>query len=121
MMNDAITGKFSALVPPGIKPHLKWRLVVSGSIMGILLFICWAMGWLGVPGLARAADVEQLQKRVNISAQLNLATEIRLQVRARCMVPDQVTKDSITRYIDDLQRQYKEIAGDRYPEAPCPS
>lgn len=109
-----------SLIPPGIRPHLKWRIVVSLSICGLILYVLWTLGMLGVPGFARAADVDQLQKRVDISAQLNLATEIRIQVRTRCQVPDQASKDSITRYIDDLQRQYKEITGDRYPEASCP-
>jgi hypothetical protein len=118
-MNSAVTGTFSALIPPGIRANLKWRLAVSISIMGLLVYALWSLGLLGLSGFARADDVKQLQQRVDISAQLNLATEIRVQVRARCAVTDSATKESITRYIDDLQRQYKQIAGDRYPEAPC--
>jgi len=118
-MNSSVTGTFSALIPPGIRPHLKWRLVVSLSICGMLLYVIWSLGLLGVPGLARASDVEKLQKRVDISAQLSLAAEIRAQVHARCVVTDQSTKEAITRYIDDLQRQYREITGDRYPEGQC--
>lgn len=93
---------------------------MSLSLAGIMVYIIWSLGLLGFSGFARADDVKQLQQRVDISAQLNLATEIRLQVKARCAVADQATKESITRYIDDLQRQYKQIAGDRYPEASCP-
>lgn len=116
---NAVSETFKQLIPPGIKPHLKWRLAVSLSLAGILIYAIWSLGLLGVPGFARADDVNQLQRRVDISAQLTLAAEIRVQVRARCTVADQTTKEAITRYIDDLQRQYKAIAGDRYPEGSC--
>lgn len=61
-------------------------------------------------------DVRLLQARIDLSAQLQLAAEIRLQSLVRCTSPD---KEAITRTIDKLQVEYKAITGDRYPEGSC--
>lgn len=94
---------------------------MSLTLSSLVVYAMWSLGLVGDSGFATSSDVRQLKQRVDISAQLSLAAEIRVQVRARCAVADQSMKEAITHYIDDLQRQYKEIAGDRYPEPGCSS
>src|SRR5688572_26479625 len=49
------------LKPPGIDATTWWRLVVSGCIGGILIWITWAMGFfafVSFPGMARADKLD---------------------------------------------------------------
>ncbi len=46
-------------MPPGIPPETWWRLVVSSSICGGLIFAMWAVGMfaaMGATGFARADE-----------------------------------------------------------------
>lgn len=113
------TETIKALIPPGIRPHLRWRIAVSLSIAGIFLYILWSLGALGMPGLALASDVNDLKRTADLSARLQLANEIRIQARARCSVTD-AARDGIERYIESLQAEYERITGARYPEPRCP-
>jgi hypothetical protein len=119
-----VTGVFSAISTgfaldrkqQALLLRVLWVLVVS-------LHIAWACGWLtavGLVGFARANEVSQIQQTVNASARVTLSQEIRAQIRARCSTTDQNISDSLTRYIDSLQFEYERIAGQRYPELPCP-
>lgn len=107
----------------GLNKGHRQMLLRIGWVLVVSTHIAWACGWLvtfGLIGFARAADVEQLQRTVEISARIQLAQEIRLQVRARCTLTDQQMRDSVQRAIDNLQNEYARItAGQRYPEPSC--
>lgn len=93
-------------------------------VLGVTTCLAYILGALTIIGIsapyAKAAEVEQLQRTVEVSARIQLAQEIRLQVRIRCTITDQQSRDSLQRAIDSLQDEYARITkGQRYPEPIC--
>lgn len=121
-----VTGVFSALITGfgldrkevQLLVRVGWVVFVSTS----LAYIFGVLAWLGVAApYARAAEVSDIQQTVNLSARINLAQEIRLQVRGLCSVTDQNARDSIQRSIDNLQAAYSRLNNNNsYPEPGCP-
>ena len=84
------------------------------------LHVAWACGWLGflgASGFASAQDLNGLSHTVNVSAQINLARELRDQISLRCRVTDPATRAALDRYIEYLQLEYVNLTRQRYPEA----
>lgn len=123
-MNEP-TGVFSAIVDFAadgnrnirkILLQFCWVVIVSG----LLGYILGALTIFGIAApFAKAADMEALQRTVLVSARINIAQEIRVQVRAWCAVSDQSVKDAIARTLDTLQDEYQRVAGSRYPQPGC--
>lgn len=59
-MNESL----KALIPPGIKPSLRWSLAVSGWLLMLTGFAVWSLGLFGLPGFAFQEDQGQLRQRV---------------------------------------------------------
>jgi hypothetical protein len=95
------------LVVKMVRPEQVCGLCVMATLFGAV----WA-----ATSFASHDDVAALRNRIDLSAQLNLAAEIRVQVRLRCVVPD---KEPLTRTIDKLQKEYRDITGLLYPEGNC--
>ena len=96
--------------------RVLWVVVVSGHI----LWVCGALAFFGFSSpFAKAGDFEQLQKTVNLTAELQLASEIRDQTMAMCRTNDSSIKESLSRYIESLQQKYTSITGHRYPDGSC--
>lgn len=106
-----------ALVPPGISKSLKWRLAVSLSIAGILVWIAWAMGLLfGLPGLAKADDVRDVKKQLaEVRASL-IAKDIDGVSTSLCMDRFDV---NLLAYRDRLQQDYRTVTGHEHEPPPC--
>lgn len=115
----------------GLNPDQRRVIVRVGWVVAVTSTIAYILGGLTVIGLAspfvKAGDYKQLENKVaqierttSASAKVVLAQEIRIQVRAKCLVTDTDVRESIQRVIDQLQDSYVELAGTRYPEAACP-
>lgn len=119
-----VSGVLSALTL-GFNLNRRQQAMVLrvGWVLLVTTHIAWACGWLtlwGLSGFARAEELSKVQAAVVASAKVTLSQEIRAQARVRCKSTDQAVVDSITRYIDSLQTEYEKIAGQRFPEPPCP-
>jgi len=122
--SEKIGWPFAALsMAFGLKPQQQRLIVRIGWVSLVSVHIAWVCGWLAAIGLhapfAYAGDVEKLQRTVNLSAQLNLAQEIRSQTVAKCRSQDQQVKEALARYIETLQQEYAALTNTRYPEPPC--
>lgn len=106
-----------ALIPPGISKSLKWRLAVSLSIAGIIVWIAWAMGLLfGLPGLAKADDVRDVKKQLaEVRASL-IAKDIDGVSTSLCMDRFDV---NLLAYRDRLQQDYRTVTGHEHEPPPC--
>lgn len=51
------------LLPPS-SPQLRWAMLLSSSVLLLVVFAMWSMGWLGVPGFARHDSTIVLEQRV---------------------------------------------------------
>lgn len=106
-----------ALVPPGISKSLRWRIAVSLSIAGILIWIAWAMGMLfGLPGLAKADDVKDVKIQLaNVQASL-IAKDIDGVSTSLCM---NNYDPNLLAYRNVLQSQYRAVTGHEHEPPPC--
>jgi len=106
-----------ALIPPGLSAELKWRLAMSLSVAGIILWVVWAMGFLfGVPGLARAGDVSDVKSQLaEVRASL-IAKDIDNVSTSLCM--DKYDSNLIN-YRNALQKTYKDLTGQYHESPPC--
>lgn len=59
-MNEAL----KALIPPGLKPNMRWALAVSGWLLVLTGFAAWSLGWFGLPGFAYADNQHVISQRV---------------------------------------------------------
>lgn len=75
-----------------------------------------AFGYVFSTRYVKAGDFSELKSRVDLSAQLQLAAEIRAQTGLCQAIQD---KEAIRRIIEQLQSQYRAIAGERYPVQVC--
>lgn len=106
-----------ALIPPGISKSLRWRIAVSLSIAGILIWIAWAMGLLfGMPGLAKAGDVADVKSQLaEVRASL-IAKDIDGVATSLCM--DRYDANLLA-YKERLQKDYKNVTGHEHESPPC--
>jgi hypothetical protein len=120
-MTDKILDLIGAV--SGVRPHHQRVITRTAWVAFVTFHILWVCGWLTVAGLsppfAAAADLERLQARIDISARISLAQELRVQMRARCLAHDSEIRASIERLIETLQVQYVSITGDRYHDSGC--
>lgn len=118
-----------ALVPPGINKVLQWRLAVSLSIGGLIVFAIWAVGgfgFAGFEGLARAGEIDKLGNRMakiesnqQTGLRITLASEIcrihwlRMEASGEMWV-------ELNKSFDARQEEYAGInGGHRYLVAEC--
>ncbi len=102
------------VVGMGLKPtHVK-VLIRVGWVSIVSIHIAWVCGWLGFVGLAtpfaRAADVQDIQKTLRVSAEIQLQSELRAQKNMWCKNTDEKTRETIMHRIDELRRNLREIA-----------
>lgn len=64
-----------------------WRLTVSALIAAILIWIAWAMGLLGVPGLALADEQSKILQELHSQKIERLETKILQSQRDFCASP----------------------------------
>lgn len=127
---------------PSREERLKWRLVVSGTLLFLLLFVLWAIGGVWrTEGLAYAVDVDKEIKLAltPVGSRLTaIETEqtvqggflktlvkndaarlIRNEVRARCKSTSSEEKERINTAIEKYQTDYEKATGERYAEPDC--
>lgn len=89
-----------------------------------------AYGWLASLGVAApfasAADVDDLKRAqavnaraAEVSARINMQTELRLQTKIWCSATDAEIKASALRKIDELRAEFLEITKTVTPEPTC--
>jgi len=122
----------SALIPPGIGKALKWRLTVSLSIGGLLVFVLWALGALTSIGLssgfARADEAKAISARLGAletnqrtGLRLTLASEICRVYFLRMQAKDELWQQ-LNKSFNDRQEEYAAInSGQRYTVTECSS
>jgi hypothetical protein len=115
----------------GLTKTQRQLIVRVGWVVAVTLTGAYMLGAFSLIGLSGpfvfASDYKQLESKVaqierttSASAKVTLAQEIRIQVRAKCLVTDTDVRESIQRVIDQLQDDYAQLAGQRYPEGACP-
>jgi hypothetical protein len=88
--------------------RVGWVIIVSSHIA----YVC---GWLAFVGLtvgqpfARAADIQEIQRTMRVSARISLQTEIRAQARAYCVLTDEQARDVVRERIERLRLELLEI------------
>lgn len=92
------------------------KTLTPGQLCVSCLIVTVGFAYIFSTGYVRADDFKELKARVDLSAQLQLAAEIRAQSAICRAIPD---KEPIRRVIEQLQLQYRQITGERYPENPC--
>jgi hypothetical protein len=108
----------NGLTPPGVGPDLRWRLAVTFSIGGIVLWIVWAMNGLAwfVPGLARADEVEKLSQQVGEVRAALIADKIDAISTQLCM---ERFDAQLIAYRRELQEQYHGVKRRYHESPPC--
>lgn len=98
--------------------HWRWRVAGTLAALGLCVVISYTPF-----GFARAADLaavqndmRQLKHRVDVSARIALAQELRLYQRELCVATN---KEAIYNIIERLQLEYSAITGTRYPLQGC--
>lgn len=43
---------------------MRWRIVISFCVLGLIGFAMWSMGWLGTPGFARQDNAAKVEARL---------------------------------------------------------
>lgn len=85
----------------------------------VVVFLLVGSAGLAQTQFARASDLKKLQTQVERVLILQLAESIRsLQIQV-CLTPDGQTKRVLRRTLDDVQQDYTELTGERYPVQPC--
>jgi hypothetical protein len=97
---------------------LLWRVIVTGSIAGIGLYIAWSLGFLTFlsAGFARADDVKELKGQVaDVRASL-IAEKIDAVTTSLCM---ESFDARLLDYRRTLQDQYRQVTGHEHESPPC--
>lgn len=139
-MSDLITGgltKEEARVVRRAGFLVLWRL-------GFVMFVCFAMGWFGVIGLAGFARADEVDRKIAVAiqplsvsiAQQNAAVKqladaaneqtlalLRVAITdglvKKCHAPKDETKLIYRRQVDEAQVRYYKLTGAYYPEHSC--
>lgn len=133
---EALKAFLDLILPPSTRAERR-KAALAVFHIGVLAFVLWGMGWLGVigyPGLARANDVddkiEQAVKPINqkLDALAQVTQQIRIdQVAARirdlqmayCATTDHDVANRLALEIETSQLEYRRLTGDRYPVQSC--
>lgn len=84
------------------------------AVVALLAFAVYAQS-----GHARASEVSKLREQVDRVLVLQLGESIRSLSRQICELPEGSTKRDLVRTRDDLQEDYRELTGARYPVQSC--
>ena len=100
---------------------MQWQWRVSFTLAALLIAMVFAYS---PRGFATTDDLEAfkqtvslLKERVDVSARIALAQEIRLYQAQACGTG---SKDHVYIAIERLQAEYSRITGARFPEGRCP-
>lgn len=111
-----------ALVPPGIDPTTWWRLAVSATIFGVLLWISWAMGAFaafGTPGLARADQQKEILDELHAQKVERLEEAIMKAQRDYCAQPQNTRPREFYLSQRNMKlNEYRETTGRSYEGLP---
>ncbi len=110
VVSNAIKVVGGSLVPPGIDPTLWWRLVVSTSVFGLILFSVWAVGLTG-SGFARASDVDKV-RRHQLEQRLD-------NVHALICMEGRVVDPQLVELARLLEREYREVNEEQPYQVNC--
>ena len=99
---------------------MQWQWRVSITLAALLVATVFSYTPRGFATAGALSETEramlQLKERVDVSARIALAQEIRLYQAAACRNGGDNTYITLER----LQAEYAKITGARYPEARCP-
>lgn len=124
----------------GLKRKELIRVTIFVGVLGMAIHVAWICGWLVAWGAtvpyAKADDLEKANANIaqlsaivkdmnstqNQSLALNIAGEIRAQVKLRCDPKNsQAVRELIDASIDQLQARYFALTQRRYHEPGCTS
>jgi hypothetical protein len=97
---------------------LLWRVIVTGWIAGLTVYVAWSFGFLAFfgGGFARADDVKELKGQVaDVRASL-IAEKIDAVTTSLCM---ERFDASLLDYRRTLQDQYRQVTGHEHESPPC--
>ncbi|MGH7743931.1 MAG: hypothetical protein ACREQ5_03810 [Candidatus Dormibacteria bacterium] len=109
----------------GLNPKTQGLILRVAWVSIVSFHILWVCGWLAFIGLAspfaKAEDFARLAKNVQISATINLSRELRDEYGVYCesKTRDPAAAAAVLKYIEQLQVEYQQIIGTRYPEPQC--
>lgn len=114
----ALSDPLKQLIPPDQDDHKgqsRWRWYIFIAVLLLLVHAGASSGLLpgGFGEHAPAADLK-------IVLELQIAETIRELQKEKCEMPPE-RRGRMERVIDDYQRRYKEITGQRYPVQRCNS
>jgi hypothetical protein len=111
------------LIPPGIPPVARWRLMMFAAMVAVAVHITWACGLLpGLPGFAMAADVSQIGRDVtNLREQILTGQIFETRIR-QCKAVFEGNSDAKhfwSEKLGELQLEYVRLTGQPYPIPQC--
>lgn len=102
------------LAPPDLPALTRYRLVISGTVLGLLVSAgaSWGLfGLFGIPGFAYASDVDDLKLDVG-SIKIDLLEERMYTARRLwCGTKTQESRQFYNRQISAMHRQYFKWTG----------
>ncbi len=107
----------------GIKPW-HWRILLrTGWVLFVTFNIARGAGWLAYLGFmspfASADDVDKLLRAAQVTARINMQTELRVQIRAWCTTPDDEIRALAWNRIDEIRHDLREITKIDTPDPRC--
>jgi hypothetical protein len=100
-----------AIIPPGMSPRLRWSLAISGWLLGLTIFAAWSLGWIGVPGFARAENQGVLEHRVQSVERAITLADKRRERDALTAWSSELGRDvfSLEREIDAMEKAKQQV------------
>lgn len=119
---NLLLGWIPEIIDEGKKTNMKkTSYVIVILMLTVPAFATWAFF-----NFARAGNVEKIEGTVNtmletlnVSASLQIASQIRSQAKRRCETTSPGDRQRLNDDIDKLQAQYKKITKEFYPIPSC--
>jgi predicted nucleic acid-binding Zn-ribbon protein len=98
------------MLPP-LGPQMRWAVIISISVLGLILFAMWAMGWLGSPGFAREDNTVKLEERVKDVEQAIKTADLKRERDALTAWVSELGRDifNLERDIQDLEKHGRAV------------
>lgn len=123
---DWVLKILTLLVPPNtndLGPQQRWRWVVFATLMALIVTqaVTFAVerGYTPYPKFAFDTTVQQVQTRVDITAQIVLERDMKDKLKDFCTTKDPGYRQELSDDIERLQKEYRKITGDWYKLRGC--
>ena len=107
----------------GLNRRQQLAILVFIQVAVVNIHILWACGWLSFAGFAapfaQASDFQALNHTVAVGAKISISREIRDETQVLCATKDQILRNTLYNYIEQLQLEYQALTGSRYSPPAC--